>query len=55
MGRNIKSLINIKQVAGFYEINWNATNHNGELVPAGMYFYVINAGSFKSTKKMVLS
>ena len=25
MGRSIKSLINIEQAAGFYEINWNAT------------------------------
>ena len=54
MGRSIKSLINIEQAAGFYEINWNATNNNGELVPAGMYFYMIQAGTFKSTKKMVL-
>ena len=54
MGRSIKSLINIEQAAGFYEINWNATNNKGELVPAGMYFYMIQAGAFKSTKKMVL-
>jgi len=54
MGRNIKSLINTGQVAGYYEINWNATNNNGEVVPAGMYFYMIRAGEFTSTKKMVL-
>ena len=54
MGRSIKSLINIEQAAGFYEINWNATNNNGELVPAGMYFYMIQAGAFKSTNKLVL-
>ena len=54
MGRNIKSLINIGQTAGYYEINWNATNNNGEVVPAGMYFYMIRAGEFTSTKKMVL-
>ena len=54
MGRNIKSLINIGQTAGYYEINWNATNNNGEVVPAGMYFYMIQAGEFTSTKKMVL-
>ena len=54
MGRSIKSLINIEQAAGFYDINWNATNNKGELVPAGMYIYMIQAGSFKLTKKMVL-
>ena len=54
MGRSVKSLVNVGQAAGFYEINWNATNNNGELVPAGMYFYMIQAGTFKSTKKMVL-
>ena len=54
MGRNIKLLINSSQAAGYYEIDWNATNNNGELVPAGMYFYMIQAGEFTSTKKMVL-
>ena len=54
MGRSVKSLVNVGQAAGFYEINWNATNNNGELVPAGMYFYMIQAGTFKSTKKMIL-
>ena len=53
-GRKIKTLISDFQTAGIKNVNWNATNNNGELVPAGMYFYVIQAGAFKSRKKMVL-
>ena len=54
MGRKIKSLVNTKQVAGYRSITWNATNNFGEQVSAGMYIYVIQAGEFRQTKKMVL-
>ena len=54
MGRSIKSFVNIEQNAGYYELHWNATNNEGYPVPAGMYFYIIKAGTFKSTKKMLL-
>ena len=33
---------------------WNATNDLGQPVSAGVYLYVIQAGEFKDTKKMVL-
>ena len=54
MGRKIKSLVNTKQVAGYKSITWNATNNFGEQVSAGMYIYVIQAGEYRQTKKMVL-
>ena len=54
MGRKIKSLVNTKQVAGYRSITWDATNNFGEQVSAGMYIYVIQAGTFRQTKKMVL-
>jgi len=54
MGRNIKQLVNKKQPAGYRSIRWDATNDFGEPVSAGMYFYLIQAGNFKQTKKMVL-
>ena len=54
MGRNIKSLVNTKQAAGYRSIRWNATNDFGEPVSAGMYIYMIQAGEFRQTKKMVL-
>jgi len=54
MGRNIKSLVNRSQSAGYRSIQWNATNILGEPVSAGMYIYMIQAGEFRQTKKMVL-
>ena len=54
MGRSIKSLVNSNQSAGYHSIQWNATNNLGEPVSAGMYFYMIQVGNFRQTKKMVL-
>jgi hypothetical protein len=53
-GRSIKSLVNSNQSAGYRSIQWNATNNLGEPVSAGMYIYMIQAGEFRQTKKMVL-
>jgi hypothetical protein len=53
-GRNIKSLVNSKQTAGYRSIQWHATNNFGESVSAGMYIYMIQAGDFRQVKKMVL-
>ena len=54
MGRSIKSLVNTTQSAGYRSIQWDATNNLGEPVSAGMYIYMIQAGQFTQTKKMVL-
>jgi hypothetical protein len=54
MGRSIKSLVNTTQSAGYRSIQWDATNNLGEPVSAGMYIYMIQAGQFTKTKKMVL-
>ena len=54
MGRQVKSLINDQQKAGYKSIRWNATNDRNEPVSAGLYLYTIQAGEFRHTKKMVL-
>jgi hypothetical protein len=54
MGRKIKSLTNSNQSAGYHSLRWDATNNIGEAVSAGMYIYTIQAGEYRSTKKMVL-
>jgi len=54
MGRQVKTLVNGSQTAGYRTIQWNATNNLGEPVSAGMYIYTIQAGEFRQTKKMVL-
>jgi hypothetical protein len=54
MGREIRTLVNSAQDAGFKSIIWNATNDYGKPVSAGVYLYKIQAGEFVQTKKMVL-
>ena len=54
MGRQVKTLINRSQTAGYKSVQWNATNDRNEPVSAGLYLYTIEAGQFRQTKKMVL-
>jgi len=54
IGRKVKSLVNTIQAAGYRSVRWDATNSFGEPVSAGMYIYMIQAGEFRQTKKMVL-
>tara|TARA_Y100000590_G_scaffold317944_1_gene359714 strand:+ start:267 stop:3701 length:3435 start_codon:yes stop_codon:yes gene_type:complete len=54
MGRKVRSLINSEQSAGYRSIRWDATNDIGGPVSAGMYIYMIQAGKFSQTKKMLL-
>jgi len=53
LGREVKTLINQTQEAGFKSIIWDATNDYGKPVSAGVYLYQIQAGEFVQTKKMV--
>ena len=54
MGRQVKTLINDQQTAGYRSTQWNATNDAGSPVSAGIYLYMIQAGDFRQTRKMVL-
>ena len=54
MGREVRTLVNDQQSAGFKSIVWDATNNLNQPVSAGMYLYQISAGKFHQVKKMVL-
>jgi len=54
LGREVKTLINQTQDAGYKSVIWDATNDYGKPVSAGLYLYQIQAGEYISTKKMVL-
>ena len=54
MGRTMKTLVSDNQTAGYRRVHWDATNNVGETVSAGMYIYIIQAGEFSQTRKMVL-
>ena len=54
LGRQVKTLVNTNQSAGYKSIIWDATNDYGKPVSAGIYLYQIQAGEYISTKKTVL-
>jgi len=54
LSRQVKTLINQTQNAGYKSVIWDATNDYGKPVSAGVYLYQIRAGEFVQTKKMVV-
>ncbi|MBC8458106.1 MAG: T9SS type A sorting domain-containing protein, partial [Deltaproteobacteria bacterium] len=58
-GRLIRTLdVGYKDPGYYLERNkaayWNGRNELGEQIASGVYFYVMRAGSFRATKKMVI-
>ena len=53
-GQSIRTLVNEYRNQGLYEVTWDALNDVGEMVPTGMYFYKITAGSETLTQRMLL-
>ncbi|MFZ1518781.1 MAG: alpha-amylase family glycosyl hydrolase [Ignavibacteriaceae bacterium] len=54
LGNEIKTLVNVEQVNGVYEVDWNGDDQFGNNVSTGVYFYKINAGDYTETRKMML-
>lgn len=54
LGKRVAQLNSSKQSSGSHSIQWNGTDRQGNSVPAGIYFYQLQAGDFVQTKKMVL-
>jgi hypothetical protein len=59
LGQEVKRLVNEQQIAGYYSVQWNGTNHDNRSVSSGMYIYRIEAAGgkgskFTQVKKMVL-
>ena len=54
LGRTVKILVREMQTAGNKVLRWNATDAAGSPVSAGIYLYMIQAGEFRQTRKMVL-
>ncbi len=50
LGQEVMTLVNGYFEAGNHSVNFNASN-----LPSGVYFYQMQAGSFTSVKKMVLT
>lgn len=51
LGKEVASLVNEKQNAGSYTVNFDSFEFN---LPSGIYFYTLKTDGFTETKKMVL-
>ena len=49
LGREVATLVNEEQSAGWKEVEWNASS-----VSSGIYFYRLTAGTYVGTKKLML-
>ena len=59
LGRELRSLVNSEQKAGFYRVVWDGRNSFGEIMASNVYYYRIEATStekqhFSQVKKMLL-
>jgi photosystem II stability/assembly factor-like uncharacterized protein len=49
LGNEVATLVNQKQNAGTYSVEWNAVNFT-----SGIYFYTLETPNYKNTKKMLV-
>jgi hypothetical protein len=49
LGREVAVLLNEKMPAGRYSVKWDASRFS-----SGIYFYRLQAGKFRETKRMIL-
>jgi hypothetical protein len=55
LGQTVSTLINSELTPGQYDVTWDGTSSDGESQASGVYFYSLQVGDRRDTKKMVLS
>jgi len=53
-GREVQTLIDREMLAGTYRVDWDGMDMNNQLVPTGVYIYIMNSGNDTVSKKMVM-
>lgn len=54
LGQKVRSLVNERKPAGFYQVQWDGRDETGKEVSSGVYIYRLKAGDFIQSKKMLL-
>ncbi|NIR46921.1 T9SS type A sorting domain-containing protein [candidate division KSB1 bacterium] len=54
LGQRVKTLVNEKQPAGVYRVQWDGKSEDGVQLSSGVYIYRIKAGDFVDAKKLAL-
>jgi len=53
-GRLVVTLADLMQKPGSYKVSWDGRDRQGVLTGSSVYFYLLEAGDFRATRKMVL-
>lgn len=53
MGRQVKTLCQGEQNAGYYTVEWDGLDDDQRLLPSGVYFYRMVSSDFLATEKMI--
>jgi len=54
LGQEVKKLISEKRLPGFYSIEWDGDNDDGNPVSSGIYYYRLKVDDRSKTRKMLL-
>lgn len=54
LGQHIRTLVDQRQAAGDYAVNWDGKDGQGQALASGIYVYQIKMASLVANKKMVL-
>ena len=52
-GKEVRTLVNEKQVPGKYSVSWNGKNNSGMNVSPGFYIFIIQAGNHIDSQKIL--
>jgi hypothetical protein len=53
-GKKVVTLVDEKQGAGNYMVEWNGQSHGGKDLEPGIYIYTIKANGYQTSKRLVL-
>jgi flagellar hook assembly protein FlgD len=54
LGQRVKTLVAGEQQAGPHEVSWNGTDEFDRPALSGVYLYRLTAGTFSSSKKILI-
>ena len=54
LGQQVRTLADKLYEPGIYQVTWDGKDYAGKLVPSGIYFYELSAGSHRQIKQMIL-
>ena len=54
LGNIVDILLKARQLPGDKSLQWDATNKKGKKVNSGVYFFSVETGNYKKTKRIAL-